>query len=173
MLLGLHFLAEVWATSVKQNFLYFPSQANQQGVPQGNVPPPKPAPTQPAVMQATQEPPPPYTAQSDAQITAQAATDDLKRRQEELERKAEELQRKEQELQRNMGYQGNYLRLVSFILTCGQDMSVKSWPCLDKVSPVCVCVCWEAALYVMYTSLFLLALVSWKKHCYVYGDGMA
>ncbi|KAK2144880.1 hypothetical protein LSH36_722g01055 [Paralvinella palmiformis] len=80
-------------------------QANQQGVPQGNVPPPKPAPTQPAVMQATQEPPPPYTAQSDAQITAQAATDDLKRRQEELERKAEELQRKEQELQRNMGYQ--------------------------------------------------------------------
>ena len=73
-------------------------------------------------MQATQEPPPPYTAPqgdssySSAQTTAQAATDDLKRRQEELERKAEELQRKEQELQRTMGQQGNGITLAAFVL---------------------------------------------------------
>ena len=50
-------------------------------------------PPQPAVMQATEQPPA-YTP-SPAQA---AMTEDLQRRQEELERKAAELQRKEQEL---------------------------------------------------------------------------
>ena len=61
-------------------------------------------PPQPAVMQATEQPPA-YTP-SPAQA---AMTEDLQRRQEELERKAAELQRKEQELA-----QGQYGSMSTF-----------------------------------------------------------
>ena len=77
---------------------YFESFFQQQQT----VPPP-----QPAVMQATEQPPA-YTP-SPAQA---AMTEDLQRRQEELERKAAELQRKEQELAQ--GQYGSMLTILYF-----------------------------------------------------------
>lgn len=64
---------------------------------------PAAAPTQPAVMQPTMEPPPPYSPNISWDNTA--AAEELKRRQEELEVKAAELQRREDEIQRSLQLQ--------------------------------------------------------------------
>lgn len=69
---------------------------------QGGVPPPKPAQSQPAVMQPSEEPPP--YSQTGAQ---KVDTSELQKRQEELERKAAELQKKEQELKNAQKYAGS------------------------------------------------------------------
>lgn len=83
----------------------------------GGIPPPRPAQTQPAILQPTEQPPP-YTENSAQKIN----TDDLQKRQEELERKAAELQRKEQEM-RNMQFQDRQ----------------NNWPPLPKFCPLGPC----------------------------------
>ncbi|XP_011442246.3 secretory carrier-associated membrane protein 1 isoform X4 [Magallana gigas] len=81
------------------------------------IPPPQAAPTQPAIMQPSNEPPP-YTESSAQRVN----TDDLQKRQEELERKAAELQRKEQEM-KNMQINDR----------------ANNWPPLPKFCPVGPC----------------------------------